>query len=122
MNKNYLEILKSRKGFAEADIIYGLTNKPYNYKPSSSVPKVSVFIGDLVGLTLTDDNKTEMYIMSYNDSAYVFEKELNINSSNISVEELMKQAIIRYNVICNRSEQVVDERYVKKGLFSLKYL
>lgn len=120
-NKRELELLDARKGFAEVEIIYGVTNKPYNFKPSNKTPKVSIFIGDLVGLTLTEDGEVEKYVMSYNDGAYVFEEVISIGVE-VSLEDLKKQCIVAYNELCKRSEQVIDKRYVKKSLFSLTYL
>lgn len=120
-NKRHLELLEARKGFAEIEIIYGATNKPYNFKPSNSTPKMSIFIGDLVGLTLTEDKKVEKYVMSYSDGAYVFEEVVSMGVE-VSLEDLKKQCIVTYNELCKRGEQVIDKRYVKKSLFSLTYL
>lgn len=121
MNKNYRELLDTRKGLTEIEVIYGLTNKPYNFKPSNKAPKVSVFVGDLIGLTLTEDNTLEKYAMSYSDGAYVFEEVISIGIE-VSIDDLKKKSIIIYNELCKRSEQIVDERYVKKNLFGLRYL
>lgn len=116
------EVLKTRDGVETMEVIYGSTNKLFSYKPNNATPKVSVFVGDCCGIILTEENKIDVYVVDYNDGAYVFNGVVDY-SENENFEDFLKRESIKiFNKRCKRSEQIVDEKYVKKSLFGLKYL
>lgn len=122
--RNYTEILRTKKGDEVLEVFYGATNKLFAYKPSDKAFKISVFVGDLCALTLNENNEIEKYSVSYNDGGYVFDEKFKIHiNDNSSIEEVLKKEAIKlFNSSCSKKEQIIDSKYVKKGILGLKYL